>query len=256
MRVDLIIEGAVAKVVLNRPERLNALTWEMRQQLREHFTELRFNETSRAIIVTGERRSFCTGADVGGMQRQDLKGERGKLQRGSHSYMRVLTAIEKPVIAAVRGSTVGIGWSIAMGCDLIVASATARFSQVFRKIGLAPNGGAIWFLTRRIGLARAKELVFAACFVDAREALSLDQANYVVPDNELMAKAEEPAADVASGPTFAFGMAKKMFAMANASYEDFLDVESLVQPQLGQTAAHREGVAAFKEKRPPHLQGR
>jgi len=256
MRVDLIIEGAVAKVVLNRPERLNALTWEMRQQLREHFTELRFNETSRAIIVTGERRSFCTGADVGGMQRQDLKGERGKLQRGSHSYMRVLTAIEKPVIATVRGSTVGIGWSIAMGCDLIVASATARFSQVFRKIGLAPNGGAIWFLTRRIGLARAKELVFAACFVDAREALSLDQANYVVPDNELMAKAEEPAADVASGPTFAFGMAKKMFAMANASYEDFLDVESLVQPALGQTADHREGVAAFKEKRPPHLQGR
>ena len=129
MPVDLIIEGAVAKVVLNRPERLNALTWEMRQQLREHFSELRFNEAVRAIIVTGEGRAFCTGADVGGMERKDLRGEREKLQQGSHSYMRVLTAIEKPVIAAVRGPTVGIGWSIAMGCDMIVASETARFSQ-------------------------------------------------------------------------------------------------------------------------------
>ena len=256
MPVDLIIEGPIAKVVLNRPERLNALTWEMRQQLREHFTELRFNDAIRAIIVTGEGRAFCTGADVGGMQRQDLKGEREKLQQGSHSYMRVLTAIEKPVIAAVRGPTVGIGWSIAMGCDLIVASETARFSQVFRRIGLAPDGGAIWFLTHRIGLARAKELVFTARFVDAQEALSLGLVNYVVPDAELMAKAEELAADLASGPTFAFGMAKKMFAMANASYEEFLDVESLVQPQLGQTDDHKEGVAAFKEKRQPKFKGR
>src|SRR3954470_12110189 len=109
MPVDLIIEGAVAKVVLNRPERLNALTWEMRQQLREHFSELRFNEAIRAIIVTGEGRAFCTGADVGGMERKELRGEREKLQQGSHSYMRVLAAVEKPVIAAVRGPTVGIG---------------------------------------------------------------------------------------------------------------------------------------------------
>jgi 2-(1,2-epoxy-1,2-dihydrophenyl)acetyl-CoA isomerase len=256
MPVDLHIEGPIAKVVLNRPERLNALTWDMRQQLREHFTELRFNDAVRAIIVTGEGRAFCTGADVGGMERRDLKGEREKLQQGSHAYLRVLTAIEKPVIAAVRGPTVGVGWSLAMACDLIVASQTARFSQVFRRIGLAPDGGAIWFLTRRIGLARAKELVFTARFVEAPEALALGLVNDVVPDEELMTKAEALAADLASGPTFAFGMAKKMFAMANASYEEFLNVESLVQPQLGQTEDHREGVAAFKEKRPPNFKGR
>ena len=143
-----------------------------------------------------------------------------------------------------------------MGCDLIVASETARFSQVFRKIGLAPDGGAIWFLSKRIGMARAKELVFTARFVDAAEALSLGLVNYVVPDDELMAKAEALAADLAAGPTFAFGMAKKMFAMANGSYEEFLDVENFVQPQLGQTDDHREGVAAFKEKRPPVFKGR
>ncbi len=257
MTVDLIIEGAVAKVVLNRPEKLNALTNEMRQQLREHFQRLRFAAAIRAIILTGEGRAFCTGADVSRMQRGGLPAEREKLQGGSHAYLRILHAIEKPVIAAVRGPTVGIGWSLALCCDLIVASETARFSQIFRRIGLAPDGGAIWFLTRRIGLARAKELVFTARFVEAAEALSLGLVNHVVPDGELMAKTEELAADLASGPTFAFGLAKKLFHMASGpSYEEFLDYESFVQPQLGQTEDHREGVAAFREKRKPNFVGR
>src|SRR3954453_23740264 len=253
MSVDLIIEGPVAKIVLNRPEKLNALTIEMRAQLREYTQQLRFDEEVRAIIITGEGRAFCTGADVGRMQRGGLRAEREKMQGGSHSFLRTLHATEKPVIAAVRGPTVGIGWSIALACDLIVASETARFSQIFRRIGLAPDGGAIWFLTRRIGLARAKELVFTGRFVDAAEALSLGLVNSVVPDGELMAKAEELAADLAAGPTFAFCMAKKMFAMANSTYEEFLDVETFVQPQLGQPEDHREGVTAFKEKRPPRF---
>ncbi|MGE0225983.1 MAG: enoyl-CoA hydratase/isomerase family protein [Acetobacteraceae bacterium] len=256
MPVELRIEGPVAKVVLNRPEKLNALSWEMRQQLNEYFSALRFNDAVRAIIVTGEGRAFCTGADVGGMQRQDLRSERERLQRGSHTYMRALHAIEKPVIAAVRGPTVGIGWSIAMGCDLVIASETARFSQIFRRIGLAPDGGAIWFLTKRIGMAKAKELVFTGRFVEAPEALALGLVNEVVPDAELMPRAEALAADLAAGPTFAFGMAKKMFNMANGSYEEFLDIENFVQPQLGQTEDHREGVAAFKEKRKAGFKGR
>ncbi len=256
MTVELRIEGAIARVVLNRPEKLNALSWEMRQLLTRYFTELRYNDDVRAIIVTGEGRAFCTGADVGGMERRDLRFEREKLQRGSHSYMRMLHAIEKPVVAAVRGPTVGIGWSIAMGCDLVIASETARFSQIFRRIGLAPDGGAIWFLTRRIGMAKAKELVFTGRFVDAQEALSLGLVNEVVPDNALMERAEAVAADLAAGPTFAFGLAKKMFNMANGSYEEFLDIENFVQPQLGQTEDHREGVAAFKEKRPAKFKGR
>lgn len=257
MSVELIVEGAVAKVVLNRPEKLNALTYEMRQQMREYFERLRFDEAIRAIILTGEGRAFCTGADVGRMQRGDLRTEREKLQGGSHIFLRVLHSIEKPVIAAVRGPTVGIGWSLALACDLIVASETARFSQIFRRIGLAPDGGAVWFLTRRIGLARAKELVFTARFVEAQEALSLGLVNYVVPDDELMAKADALAADLASGPTFAFGLAKKLFHMASGpTYDDFLDYEAFVQPQLDQTADHKEGVAAFREKRQPKFVGR
>lgn len=257
MSVELIVEGAVAKVVLNRPDKLNALTREMRLQMRDHFERLRFDEAIRAILLTGEGRAFCTGADVGGMKRGGLRAERERMQGVSHPFLRALYAIEKPTIAAVRGPTVGIGWSLALACDLVVASETARFSQIFRRIGLAPDGGAIWFLTQRIGVAKAKELVFTARFVEAAEALSLGLVNYVVPDDEMMTKADALAADLASGPTFAFGLAKKLFHLASApSYEDFLDVEAFVQPQLDQTEDHHEGVAAFKEKRKPNFVGR
>ena len=216
MSVDLIIEGAVAKIVLNRPEKLNALTREMRapiaRLLRSSFvsmtTSARSSSPARAAPSAPAPMSAACSAS-------GLRAEREKMQGGSHQFLRVLHAIEKPVIAAVRGPTVGIGWRIALACDLIVASETARFSQVFRRIGLAPDGGAIWFLTRRIGMARAKELVFTARFVEAPEALSLGLVNHVVPDGELMAKAEELAADLATGPTFAFGMAKKLFHMAS-----------------------------------------
>ena len=259
MSVDLTVEGAIAKVVLNRPEKLNALSVEMRESLCDYFARLRFDDRVRVVIVTGAGRGFCSGADVDRMagRPDDLRADRERMQRGGHTFIRALHAIEKPVIAAVRGPTVGIGWSIALACDLIVASETARFSQIFRRIGLAPDGGAIWFLTRRIGMAKAKELVFTARFVEAQEALSLGLVNEVVPDDQLMVRAEELVADLASGPTFAFGLAKKLFHMASApSYEDFLDMEAFVQPQLDQTEDHREGVAAFREKRKPNFVGR
>lgn len=256
MSVDLIIDGPVAKVVLNRPEKLNALTRQMRVELREHFERLRFDASVRAILITGEGRAFCTGADVGGMQRGGLRDERERIMGGSHMFLRVMHAIEKPIVAAVRGPTVGIGWSVALACDLVIASETARFSQIFRRIGLAPDGGAIWLLTRRIGMAKAKELVFTARFVEAQEALALGLVNEVVPDGHLMTRAEELVSDLATGPTFAFGLAKKLFHMASSpSYEDFLDMEAFVQPQLDQTHDHREGVAAFREKRKPNFVG-
>src|SRR5580658_1162021 len=234
MSVDLTVEGAVAKVVLNRPEKLNALNVEMRESLCEHFARLRYDDAVRVVVVTGAGRGFCSGADVDRMagQHHDLRGGRERMQRGGHTFIRALHSIEKPTIAAVRGPAVGIGWSIALACDLVVAAKSARFSQIFRRIGLAPDGGAIWFLTRRIGMARAKELVFSARFVEAPEALALGLVNHVVPDGELMAKTEELADDLATGPTFAFGLAKKLFNMASGpSYEDFLDYEAFVQPQ-------------------------
>jgi 2-(1,2-epoxy-1,2-dihydrophenyl)acetyl-CoA isomerase len=196
------------------------------------------------------------GQPEGAAGSPDLKGGRQRMQRGAHAFIRELYAIEKPVIAAVRGPAVGIGWSIALACDLIVASETARFSQIFRRIGLAPDGGAIWFLTRLVGVARAKELVYSARFVLAPEALALGLVSHVVADGELMAKAAALAADFAAAPTFALGLAKKLFAVAvGPSLEDYLEREAFVQPQLHLTQDHEEGVAAFKEKRQPRFTG-
>jgi 2-(1,2-epoxy-1,2-dihydrophenyl)acetyl-CoA isomerase len=129
--------------------------------------------------------------------------------------------------------------------------------QIFRRIGLAPDGGAIWFLTRRLGMPKAKELVFSARFVEAEEALALGLVNHVVEDDELMSKTEELAAELAEAPTFALGLAKKLFhAAVGPSLEDYLDIESMVQPQLHMTTDNAEGVAAFREKRKPKFIGR
>jgi 2-(1,2-epoxy-1,2-dihydrophenyl)acetyl-CoA isomerase len=258
MPVDLTIEGAVAKVVLNRPDKLNALTIDMRQSLCDYFAQLRFDDKVRVVIATGTGRAFCSGADVDRMagQPHDLRADRERMQRG-HTFIRALHSIEKPTIAAVRGPAVGIGWSIALACDLVAASKTARFSQIFRRIGLAPDGGAIWFLTRRLGMVKAKELVFSARFVEAEEALALGLVNHVVEDGELMSKTEELASELAEAPTFALGLAKKLFhAAVGPSLEDYLEIESMVQPQLHMTADNAEGIAAFKEKRKPKFIGR
>ena len=137
MTIELIIDKPIATVVINRPERKNALTWDMRQQLTKYFTELRFDDEIRAIVVTGAGGNFCSGADVTNMGGRDLRKARQMLQSGSHGYIRVLHNIEKPVIAAVEGVAVGIGMSIAMACDMMVVGQAARFAQVFREVGPA-----------------------------------------------------------------------------------------------------------------------
>lgn len=258
MAVDLIMNGAVATVTLNRPERMNALTMEMRAELAAHLRRVRDDDTIRAAILTGAGDHFCAGADVGRMgEDRSIRAGRQRLQRGSHTVVRLLHMIEKPIIAAVAGVAVGVGLSYALACDMIVASEDARFGATFRRVGLAPDGGAAWFLARRIGLPRAKELAFSGRVVPADEALRLGLAEYVVPREELQAKAEALAADFAAGPTFALGLAKKLFdAAVGPSLDDFLALESLVQPQLHETEDHAEGVAAFKEKRKPNFVGR
>lgn len=250
-------EGAIARIVINRPERKNALANDMRQQLTEAFHAANADDNVRAVVLAGTGDTFCAGADVSRMAPRDVKGARNNLQRNAHALIRALYHIEKPVIAAVRGSTVGIGLSMMLACDLAIVSDTARFSCIFARRGLAPDSGAVFFLSRLIGLARARELVFSTRFFSGQEAADWGIVNRVVPDAELEGTVQELAESMAAQPTYALAMAKKMFQFSyGPTLDHFLEYEALMQPQIHQTQDYREGIASFQEKRPPRFVGR
>lgn len=255
MSIELTRDEAVATIKLNIPQRRNALTFELREELHSRLLDVEKDDKVRAVVLTGEGPSFCSGADVEAMQQGGLVHSRARM-RHSHALIRTLYRLEKPVIAAVRGHAVGFGWSLALASDLVIASETAKFSQIFARVGLAPDGGAIYFLTRLIGQARAKELVYSARMLPAQEALELGLVNRVVPDADMMGAAHKWAQELAAGPTFAVAMAKRMFEASSApGLDQFLETELLIQPQLKELPDHAEGKQAFREKREPRFVG-
>ena len=250
-------DGAVMTITLDRPAKKNALTLDMRGELTRAFIEAQSDDAVRAVVLAATGDSFCAGADVESMGRDDVKSARHRLKHHAHGMIRALYDIEKPVIAAVRGTSAGIGWSLALACDLTIASETARFSAIFARRGLAPDGGCAFFLARLVGLARAREIVFSTRFVGAEEARGLGIVLDVVPDGELEGRAQAKAAELAAQPTLALGMAKRMLQRAlSPGLEDFLEYEAVVQTQMMQSADFKEGVASFREKRPPTFEGR
>ncbi len=241
---------------MDRPERYNALTDKMKKELLECLQTIRYDHSVRAVLLTGEGKAFCSGSDVGTMGEFDPMAGRDRIQH-AHDFILALANLEKPVIAAVRGHAVGVGWSLAMACDIILASDTAKFAQVFKKIGLAPDGGAIFFLARYVGILRAKELVMSARTIDADEALHLGLVTEVVPDDQLNTRAMAFANELAESATFALAMGKRMFhGVTQPSLESFLELESHVQNLVLQSPDRDEGIAAFMEKRPPKFIGR
>ena len=257
MSVALLIHDGIATVTLNRPDKLNALTDEMYARLIAVFAELAGDESARAVVLTGAGRGFCSGSDVGGMLKTDMVEGRRRLQQRHHRMIQSIAYLEKPVIAAVRGPVAGIGFSIALACDLIVASETARFSQIFKNIGLIPDGGSVFFLTQYLGIARAKELVYTARMLPAQEAKEWGIVSRVVTDGELETAATGLAAELANSATYALGLAKKMFqTMYVPTLEMLLETENLSQSLARLTEDHREGVTAFRDKRKPKFTGR
>ena len=255
MSIRYQVRDAVAIVTLDRPDKLNALTVEMREALGTAFENAGRDPAVRAVLLQSSGKAFCASGDVSKMG-EFTAGSGRELLKLAHRMVRNLANIEKPVVAAVRGAVAGIGWSMALACDVVIASETARFSQVFRNVGLVPDGGSVYFLTQHLGLLRAKELVYSGRRIDAAEALSLSLVNRVVPDDELDARAWEEALALASGPTFALGMAKKMFKlMYQPDLETFLDAEAWAQGLALLTDDHKEGVRAFFDKRQPHFKG-
>lgn len=256
MNVTLAVENGIATVTLDRQEKMNALSEDMYADMTRIFEEVQADETVRAVILTGAGKAFCSGSDVGGMANVDVLANRARMKR-RHRMIANLVNIEKPVIAAVNGACVGIGFSIALACDLIIASDNAKFSQIFKKIGLVPDGGSIFFLVQHLGIARAKELVYSARMLPAEEACDWGMVTRVVPQAGLEAAAQALARELADSATYALGLAKKMFqSMYTPSLEALLETELLSQATARLTDDHKEGLAAFAEKRKPKFSGR
>jgi 2-(1,2-epoxy-1,2-dihydrophenyl)acetyl-CoA isomerase len=256
MGIKVSRENGVATVLLDRPEKLNALSGEMYHELAECFAELGRDDEARVVVLTGAGRAFCAGGDVGSMGGHDIVAGR-KRSRGHHRMIVNLHNLEKPVIAAVRGPAAGIGASLALACDLIIASDTAYFLMAFKNVGLPPDGGAVFFLTQHLGIARAKELVYSARRLPAAEARDMGIVMKVVPDAQLETEVRALAQELATSATYALTLAKRMFqSMYAPTLEQLLELEILAVGGARLTHDHEEGIAAFRDKRKPRFKGR
>lgn len=254
--VQYRLDGGVAIIRLNRPDRLNALNDPMRDRLAALCARANGDSQVRAVMLCAAGRVFCASGDVSTMGDFTVVSARERLQ-GAHRMIRALADLEKPVVAAVQGAVAGIGWSMALACDVVYAAQSAYFSQVFKNVGVAPDGGALYFLAQNVGLLRAKELVLSGRRLSADEALELGLVTRVVAAEVLEAEALAFAATLAEGPTLAYGIGKRMFRQVYApALETYLDAENWAQTAALMSEDHREGVAAFREKRAPVFKGR
>lgn len=245
----------VATVTLNRPDSLNALNATMRRELLAALKAAGRDDATRAVIVTGDGRGFCSGADLrGGPSEREF---RRVLTTEYNPLITAIRELPKPVIAAVNGVAAGAGASIAFAADLIVAAEEARFLMAFVKIGLVPDSGATRTLVRALGRHAATEMIFTGEPLTAKGAADAGLVAAVVSANELMAAARELAQRLASGPTKALGYAKRLInAAEDEAFADSLVREADLQELAGRTADHAEGISAFAEKRDPRFAGR
>jgi 2-(1,2-epoxy-1,2-dihydrophenyl)acetyl-CoA isomerase len=256
MTVRIAKQNGVATLTLDRPEKHNAMSDEMWNALDAHLADVAADEKVRAVILTGAGRAFSSGGDVAIMGKADTIASRTRA-KSRHRVITALYNLEKPVIAAARGPVYGVGISLALACDLIIASETARFSLAFKNVGLVPDGGAIFFLTQYLGIGRAKELVYTARPLSAHEAHAMGLVMQVVPDERLEAEAAALAGEMAQSATYALALAKKMFqSMAAPTLETLLETEALALGIARLSDDHEEGVRAFREKRPAKFIGR
>jgi 2-(1,2-epoxy-1,2-dihydrophenyl)acetyl-CoA isomerase len=255
-----VAEG-VAVLTFNRPERLNALSREMIETTIATLQKLAVDASVGCIVVTGAERGFCAGGDVTAMnagQGAELTFEqRLDRQRHGHTLSGLLYSIPKVTIAAVNGAAAGAGMSIALACDLRIASDKAKFTTAFAKVGFGGDFGITWPLTRMLGEAKAKELLFLSDVLTADQASSLGLVNRVVPHDQLMTVAREIATRIARGPQVSYRYMKENVRLASQQdYQSMLDREAWTHLRCGETEDHREGARAFVEKREPKFKGK
>jgi 2-(1,2-epoxy-1,2-dihydrophenyl)acetyl-CoA isomerase len=245
----------VATITLNRPEVYNALNDEITFELQDALKAVARDEQVRVVVLTGEGKAFCSGQDLkaGTAQKRSFMDS---LHRRYNPIIRALRNLPKPVVCRLNGVAAGAGCSLALACDIIVASEEATLIEVFINIGLVPDSGSSYFLPRLVGLARAFELCTMGTRVKATDALKMGLVNQVVPPDKLDEAVQHYTSYYAQAPTKAIGLIKKMLNKSSvATLDDMLDYEAYCQEIAGNTHDYQEGVRAFLEKRKPHFKG-
>ncbi|WP_405414281.1 enoyl-CoA hydratase/isomerase family protein [Streptomyces rubiginosohelvolus] len=255
------LDGGVSWITLNRPEAMNAVTWDQRERIIALLAEASADPAVRAVVLTATGRGFCAGADLRGTPAPDRERVPGDVARtirlGAQRLIAAVLDCEKPVIAAVNGTAAGIGAHLAFACDLVLAADTATFIEVFVRRGLVPDGGGGYLLPRLVGPQRAKELMFFGDALTAADAERLRLVNRTVPAGELEALAQEWAGRLAAGPTRALALTKQLVnSSLDGDRATAFAAEAAAQEINMTTRDANEGVTSFVERRPPTYEGR
>jgi 2-(1,2-epoxy-1,2-dihydrophenyl)acetyl-CoA isomerase len=248
--------GGILTLMLNRPESYNAINEQMKKELNEALRKASRDPAVRCIVIRGAgEKAFCSGQDLKEHQGQK-RSLRESLETSYNPIIRKIREAEKPVIAMINGVAAGAGCSLALACDMRVMASTAKLIEVFIRIGLVPDSGSHWFLPRLVGMARAFEYAATGRDIPADEAERLGLVNTVVPPHQLEQVTMNLARSFAEAPTRAIGLIKRTLNKSLSSdLDSLLDYEAMIQEIASQTEDHKEGVAAFLEKRAARFRG-